>query len=255
MAEENFNLPALQTTTNPCAPLMIVNGPIRNRLSINSGAGALGPGSHANAVIGRAIRLILMNIGGAHPGEIDKATHGQPGKYSFCIAENEEENPWESFHVEKGYDENTDTVAMVNATGTLNMLDSASSTAESLLTTLAGGMIAQGTLNLLKGGDPLIILSPEHAHLLAREGLSKKQVKEFLFQKARLSIHAFSVEVQEKYLQKRRPDLFKETSYDQIMVPIADNSDDIMIIVSGGPGRHSVYVPTFVNGKTVVKKI
>ena len=254
MSDEKFNLHALQTTTNPCAPLMVVNGPIRSKLNINSAAGVFGPGPRANAVLGRAIRLVLINIGGARPGELDKATQGQPGKYSFCIAENEEENPWEPYHVEKGYDRKASTVTMVNATGTLSMLDSASSTAESLLTTLVGGMIPQGTLNLLKGGDPLIILSPEHAQLLAREGLSKNQVKEWLFKKARLSIHAFSREVQEKYLQKRRPHLF-EGPYDQITVPITDNPEDIMVFVAGGPGRHSVYVPTFVNGRSVIKEI
>ncbi len=164
----------------------VVNGPIRLKLGLNSGAGALGPGVKANAALGRAIRLILLNIGGARPGELDKATQGQPGKYSFCIAENEEESPWEPFHVERGYEHNTSTVTMVNATSTLDIIDTASSTAESLLTTLAGGMVPQGTWNHYKGRDPLLILCPEHAEILARENLSKKQVKEYLFQKARV---------------------------------------------------------------------
>ncbi len=255
MSEGIFNLSALQTTTNPCAPLMIVNGPMRSRLGLNSGAGALGPGVRANATLGRAIRLILLNIGGARPGELDKATQGQPGKYTFCIAENEEESPWEPFHVEKGYEENASTVTIVNATGTLGIVDSASSTAESLLTTLAGGMVPLGTLNLYKGGDPLLVLSPEHASILACDGLSKRQVKEFLFQRATVPLTAFSDEVQEKYIRKRRPDLFGRGSETKVMVTIADKPDDIMIIVCGGPGRHSVFVPTFVNGRTVTKVI
>ncbi|MCJ7774739.1 MAG: hypothetical protein MUP22_16570 [Desulfobacterales bacterium] len=255
MVETVFNLQALQATTNPCAPLMLVNGPVRQKLGINYGAGVLGPGFKANAVIGRAIRLILLNIGGAQPGELDKATHGQPGKFSFCIAENEEENPWEPFHVENGYKKDASTVTMINATGTLNILDSASSTAESLLKTLAGGMISQGTINLLKGGDPLLILSPEHAHILAREGVSKQGLKKYLFEKARLPIFAFSEENQEKYLKKRRPHLFENIPYEQITVSIADQPDDIMIVVSGGSGRHSVFVPTFVNGRTVTKEV
>lgn len=99
MSEPILNLGALQTTTNPCAPLMMINGPIRNDVGLNSCAGVLGPGVRANATLGRAVRLILLNIGGARPGGLDKATQGQPGKYTFCIAENEEENPWEPLHV------------------------------------------------------------------------------------------------------------------------------------------------------------
>ncbi len=254
MRETRFNLDAIQTTTNPSGVLMILNGPIRDKLRLNSGAGVLGPGFKANATLGRAIRLILLNIGGARPGELDKSTQGTPGKYSFCIAENEEENPWEPFHVERGYEKKTSTITVVGAVSTLNITDSASTTAESLLTTLAGGMIPQGTQNFSKGGDPLLILCPEHASMLAREGMTKRQVKEYLFQHARLPFNAFSKEVLEKHLKKRRPHLFKEDSQDK-MVPITDQPDDIMIIVCGGPGRHSVFIPTFAYGLSVTRAI
>lgn len=255
MCEPEFNLNALQTTTNPCAPLMIVNGPIRNELKINYEAGAFGPGWQANATIGRAVRLILMNIGGAHPGELDKATHGQPGKYSFCIAENEEDSPWDSYHAEKGYAVDTNTVTMVNATGLFSMVDSASTTAKSLLTMLVGGMTGLGTLNLYKGGDPLLILSPEHANILAQEGLTKNKIKEYIYTHAYVPINKFPKEVKEKYIKIRRPDLFQKGPDDSVIVTIADNPGAITIIVCGGPGRHSVYVPTFVNGCTITKAI
>ena len=89
VADPAFNLPAVQTTTHPCSPLLIINGPLAARLGIASGAGALGPGPWANAVIGRAVRLALQNIGGARPGKEDRATLGHPGKYTYCVAENE----------------------------------------------------------------------------------------------------------------------------------------------------------------------
>src|SRR5205823_5106419 len=92
LADPRFNLNAIQTTTHPCTPLLIVNGPIVRYLAINAGANALGQGHRANAVIGRAVRLTLQNIGGARPGREDRATLGHPGKYSYCLAENEAES-------------------------------------------------------------------------------------------------------------------------------------------------------------------
>jgi hypothetical protein len=103
MAEEAFNLYAVQATTHPCTPLILVNGPMAKELNINGRYNALGQGWRANATIGRAIRLILLNIGGGEPGVLDRATVGHPGKYSYCLAENEAENPWIPLHLEKGF--------------------------------------------------------------------------------------------------------------------------------------------------------
>ena len=96
-----FNIHGLQTTTNPVAPLLVVNGPIRQQIGINCGRGCLGPGWRANATIGRAVRLLLLNVGGAKPWTTDMAVHGMPGKYAFCIGQNEEESDWEPLHVER----------------------------------------------------------------------------------------------------------------------------------------------------------
>jgi hypothetical protein len=96
MVQARFNLYGVQATTHPCGPLLIINGPIRKKLGINCGYSIFGPGTRANATIGRAIRLVLLNIGGASPGQVDKATHGQPGKFTDVIGESEEKSPWES---------------------------------------------------------------------------------------------------------------------------------------------------------------
>ena len=103
MLREGFNLDGVQTTTGNVAPLAIINGPCRKRLDVNCSGNALGQGWRANATIGRAVRLCLTNIGGAVPGLYDKSTLGQPAKYTFCIGENEEQNPWEPLHVERGF--------------------------------------------------------------------------------------------------------------------------------------------------------
>src|SRR6185369_4475647 len=107
-----FNLQAIQTTTHPCSPLVIVNGPIAGRLGINGAGNALGQGHRANAVIGRALRLTLQNVGGARPGHEDRATQGHPGKYSYCVAENEAASPWEPLSVERGIPRETSTVTV-----------------------------------------------------------------------------------------------------------------------------------------------
>src|SRR6185295_19343688 len=113
ITEPKFNLLGVQTTTNPVGPVLIVNGPIRNEIGVNSGRGCLGPGWRANATIGRAIRLCMLNIGGCPPGDVDKAIHGMPGKLAFCFGEAEEESPWQPLHVDNGYTRQQSTVTAV----------------------------------------------------------------------------------------------------------------------------------------------
>ena len=117
VAAPEFNLQGIQATTNPVAIWIIINGPVVQRLQVNAAFNCLGEGAWANATIGRALRLILRNIGGALPGEMDRATHGQPGKYTFCCAENEAANPWAPLHVERGFAAECSTVTAVGAEG------------------------------------------------------------------------------------------------------------------------------------------
>src|SRR5215510_10886474 len=127
--EDKFNLYGIQSTTHPCAPLLILNGPIARELGVNARYNAFGQGWRPNATIGRAIRLILLNVGGGVPGVLDRATQGQPSKYSYCIAENEAENPWEPLHVERGYAIDESTVTVSGAEGPHNINDHVSTAA------------------------------------------------------------------------------------------------------------------------------
>src|SRR5215467_11235849 len=115
MCDEKFDLLGVSGTTDAVAPLVIVNGPIRQALDINAGAGVFGPGWRANATIGRAVRLCWVNIGGARPGVISMSTFGGPGRYTCCIGENEEASPWEPLHVEHGFDPADSTVGVMAA--------------------------------------------------------------------------------------------------------------------------------------------
>ena len=136
VADEKFNLQGIQATTNPAAPWIIVNGPLAATLGVNAGLNCLGQGNRANATLGRALRLVLQNIGGALPGQMDRATHGQPGKYTFCCAENEAASPWQPLHVERGFNADENVVTVVGAAGTLNM-NSHSKDAADLLRAIA----------------------------------------------------------------------------------------------------------------------
>ena len=113
MCEEPFNLYGIQATTHPVAPLVIVNGPGARELGLNGGHNAFGPGTHGNATLGRAIRLALLNIGGAIPGAGDMSTFGAPSKYSYFVAENEAASPWEPLHVERGFPADATTVTVI----------------------------------------------------------------------------------------------------------------------------------------------
>jgi hypothetical protein len=228
----------VQTTTGNVAPLAIVNGPCRKTLEINCGANVLGQGWRANATIGRAIRFVMTNIGGAAPGLFDKSTVGQPAKYTFCIGENEEESPWEPLHVERGLKREADAVSMFGCSGVNSAVDMASQTAKGLLKTFALTMIG-GMTSGVTSTEVMLILCPEHAAILAADGYSKREIRQELFTLARIPFEKISDENLE-LLSKRRPSWFKNGSS---AIGAGDRPEDIWIVVAGGPGAKSAYIP------------
>lgn len=252
VAEEKFNLLAVQATTHPCGVLMVVNGPASRKLQINSGGNAFGPGVRANATLSRALNLVLLNVGGSMPGQIDKSTQGSPGKYTYCVAENEPASPWEPFHVEKGYSSEDSTVTVFAAESPHNINDHDSTTGEGILKTISATMPTAGNNNLqFYSGEPIVMLSPEHAATIAGDGLTKEQVKEYLYEHARLRREALS----EAHIEYRRksPERYGQFM-DSDLLPAA-RRQDIIIMVVGGPGKHSCFIPTFGLNNCVTKKI
>jgi len=252
LGDATFNLQGIQATTNSVAPWLIVNGPAARRLGVNGGLNCLGQGSWANATLGRAVRLILQNIGGALPGEMDRATQGQPGKYTFCCAENEDGNPWDPLHVERGYPRPSSTVTVVGAAGTLNMNTHAKD-ADDLLRVLADTLAHPTSNDYHFGGEPWIILSPEHAEVLKLAGLTKADVKRRLWEASRMAASRFAARDYARARHTRGPELGVMTADTQI--PAAPTADGIGIIVAGGPGTHSVYVPTFGQTRAVTREV
>jgi len=177
--QPSFVTGLLQSTTGQCQ-LVIVNGPARGRLGFNGAGNVFGPGFRANATVGRAIRLIVLNAFGIRPHEFDQACQGTPAKYSFCIAENEEESPWEPLHVERGYAPGASVVTTHFARSTLHVENRISSRPEEILLTIADSMSYAGGWQAGRGYT--VVMGPEHAQLLARNGWSKRQAKEFLWE-------------------------------------------------------------------------
>ena len=243
VAQPEFNLFGIQTTTGNATPLLIVNGPIAQSCDLNPGANALGPGAHSNATIGRALRLILQNIGGAIPGYTDKATLGQPGKFTFCCAENEGASPWEPLHVTRGYEAGQSTVTAIGAAGIIELVDANSHSASSVLTTLAHSMAIAGTVGgggILGGGEPVLLITPEHADLISQD-YSRQQAQAFIYDHARLPLHQLPPESQER-LRADREAAGEDPNTD---LRVSASPDDIVMVVVGGAGIKSAYVPTW----------
>lgn len=253
MLDEDCQLYSIQSATNAATPLIFFNGPIVKELKINSGANLFGSGCRANATIGRAVHLVLQNIGGEIPGETDLSTHGQPGKYTFCIAEAEDSSPWEPYHVEKGFDRHDSTVSVVGSNGPQNIFAYGCETGEQILDTIVGAITALGNNNIIFSTGPLIILSPEHAATIAKSGYSRRKVKEYLFEKGRIPLSVFAPRTREGLLHRRSRWFDRKIDTEQI--GIADDADDITIIVAGGAGIHSQFLSTCFSKGVVTRKI
>jgi len=247
-----FNLQGVQATTNPVATWIIVNGPLAANSAFNATFNCLGSGARANATLGRALRLILQNVGGALPGEMDRATQGQPGKYTFCCAENEAENPWEPLHVERGVGRERSAITLVGAAGTLNMNTHAKD-ATDLLRVIADTMIHPTSNDYWIGGEPWIVLSPEHAHILHREGLTKADVKRELWERSKMAAGRMSAKDLSRTRVARTAELGPIN--EETLLPISTSPELIGIIVAGGPGTHSVYVPSFGDTRSVTRAV
>jgi len=249
ITEPDFNIHGLQTTTNPVSPLLIINGPVRELIGLNSGRGTLGPGYRANATIGRAVRLLLLNIGGAKPWSTDMAVHGSSSKYSSCMGENEEESVWEPLSVERGFAVGESTVTVVGTQGFSNCLTFYKEP-DSFLTMIASAMADISDNNyLLADGNPLVILTPGHASIFKEYGYTKQRVKEELFERSKVALDRFPKETSViKY-----EDGF---AMDGDRVCLCQSPEDIIVVVSGGPEPyHALYAGNFGDTKSVTIEV
>jgi hypothetical protein len=216
-----FNMRGVQTTDENVAPLIVVSGPLAARLGINAGFGALGPGWRANAAIGRAVRLVMLNLGGGWPGAVSLAGLGQPGRYTLCLAERED-SPWPPLHVELGYGPEQSTVTVlraetvVNVTGGLAEVASVMASAASAFTMLHEGRVA-------------VVIAPFVAGRLAAQGWSKDDIRRRLHAQARVPVAAW----QSWWLRataRRWPTWITEAPD---TLPVVKEPGDITLVVAG----------------------
>ena len=177
---DEFCMHGLLATTYFSGPVVIVNGPITRRIGMNAGVNALGQGNRANATIGRALQLVIRNVGGGKPGGVDRAMMGNPGKYTFCFAEREADSPWESLAVERGFAADASTVTLFAGDGVQAIMDQLSRTPESLARTFAQCLRVVCHPKIALKADAILAVSPEHARVFAQAGWSKARLKQEL---------------------------------------------------------------------------
>ena len=248
MVQPEFALHGSSASTGGSAPLLLINGPVRQTLGFASGHNIFGPGPdrRANATVGRAMRLLLINVLENHPGVLDRSTLGHPGKYSYCIAEDEENSPWEPLHVERGFAPETSTVTVFAALAPLQVDSVAAGTPEKVLTAVADTMkgLSHGH------GEILLVVSQEHAGFFKDTSWDKAKAREFLFEKARRTTGEWAA------AQKAEaPPPGKEND----LVPVCRTPESVVLLAGGGSGGPwSALVPRWGRGivsRSVIREI
>jgi hypothetical protein len=241
--DPDFSLHGVSTSTHFSAPLILVNGPVRARVGLNASFGVFGPGYRANATIGRALRLAMINVGGARPGETSMSTFGHPGRYTYCIAEHEEASPWPPYHVARGLAPGSSAVTLFAGEGPHGISDHASRTAASLAGSLGWSMTGLwNSKHFPLYSHTMLVVGPEHARTFADEGWSREDLARHLFETIRVPYRTLLPDAAHgegtNLRHGRRPPAA------DAMVPKFPSPEEIHIVVAGGTaGRFSVAIP------------
>ena len=247
VCDERFNLHGVQATTNSATPMILVSGAAADRLGFASGAGVFGNVSRANSSVGRALQLIMTNLGGARPNEIDMATLGNPGRFSYCIAENHDHSPWEPLHVELDFDAGDSTVTLFAATGMMEVSEHTARTGANLLRTIAATLSMIWSWRRCLRVDAVVVVCPEHAATLSADGFTKADVRDFLFDHTGVPLHAFDHEGTEGTKL--------QAQYEEVLIDgnphyrkFADPSQIRIIVAGGTAGKFSAVFGGWLSG-------
>ncbi len=243
ITDQAFNLNGVQATTHVAAPLLVVNGPIAREIGMNGGVNAFGSGNRANATIGRALRLIMLNVGGGWPGDLDKSTLGHPGKYTYCVCENELQSPLAPYHVEHGYKAEDSTVFAMAAEAPHSVTNHISNDPEGILDTMCSAMSTIASNSAVLGGHIAVVLGLEHAQTIGKHGWSRADVRNYLYVNHgnRFIDLAYGHRYGKVY-NRNLPKYYKRN--DDTRIPIVHSPDHIHLFVMGGEaGRFSVLIP------------
>ncbi|HYM32729.1 MAG TPA: hypothetical protein VEU47_15610 [Candidatus Cybelea sp.] len=243
LCDTAFNLNGVQATTHMASPLLVVNGPIRTAIGMNAGCNVFGSGNRANATIGRAVRLILLNVGGGWPGDLDKSTLGHPGKYTYCIAENEEESPLAPYHVACGFKPETSTVFTIAAEPPHSVTNHVANDPEGILDSICSAMSTIAHNNAVSSGHCAVVLGPEHARTIAAAGWKRSDVCSYLWMNAGNLFRKLAFEHRYGKVFNRNLPLWYRRDPDS-RIPIVPSPDNIHLFVAGGTaGRFSAFIP------------
>ena len=247
VCDERFNAHGVQATTHFAAPLVVVNGPVRARLGFASGQNVFSNVARANSTLGRALQLILRNLGGALPDGIDMSTLGSPGKFSFCVAENEEESPWEPLHVELGFAPGESTVTLFAGEAPHGVSEHVARGSAGVLKAISHALTTVWSYRTCMGPEALVVIGPEHARTIYRGGLQKQDAREFLFNNTGIPVRVFDDPDGEGASQAHRYreiTIAGERCYQKFRSP-----ESIGIIVAGGSaGKFSAVIGGWASG-------
>jgi len=240
---DDFNMHGLLATTMPVGPVLIANGPIRHRIGMNSGINALGQGNRANSTIGRALQLVIRNVGGGRPGEVDRAAHGNPGKLSFCFAEDEEGSPFEPLSAWRGLDAGVDAVTLFPGQGPSGLIDQLSRDPESLCRTYAECLRTVQHPKLAMIFDAILVLGPEHGRVFRDAGWDRARVLGCLAEL--LSIPGSELVRGARGIAEGLPEGFADST-----IPKFRDGGLLLVHAGGGAGLFSSIIGGWANGAT-----
>ena len=247
VCDERFNIHGVQATTHFAAPLIIVNGPIRRELGFACGSNVFSNVARTNSTLGRALQLILTNLGGARPGEIDMSTLGNAGKFSYCIAENEEENPWEPLHAESGLKREQSAVTLFAGESPHGVSEHMAREGRHILKAISRALATVWSYRVCAGVEAIVVLCPEHVKTLHRDGFTKQTVREFLFENSGIPLRHYDTASGEGTQQVK---LYKQAVIDgdPCYLKFTDPSAIKLVVAGGTAGKFSAVIGSWASG-------
>ena len=240
ICKPQFNLAAINATTHPVSMLVLVSDAVARAAGVHTGSGVFGPGFRANMCIGRALRLVQFSVGGARPGAGDMATMGSPAKIAFCAAEREDASPFEPYHESLGLEPGVFAVTVFPAEAPCNIQDHSSTNAENMMKTIVGAMGHCGHNNIVHPhkGRPILALGVEHALTIASDGWTRADVQNYVSENAWYPRDRLGPEILRDLTPLKKKELPEQ-------MRIAHRPEQVQVFVTGGPGKHSMFMPTF----------
>jgi hypothetical protein len=243
LCEPAFNLNGVQATTHMASPLLVVNGPLAREIGMNGGCNAFGSGNRANATIGRAIRLVLLNVGGGWPGDLDKSTLGNPSKYTYAVCENEAGSPLAPYHVEKGFAAEDSTVFVMAAEAPHSVTNHVANDPQGILDSICSAMSTIAHNNAVSSGHCAVVLGPEHATTIAKHGWKRHDAKSYLWMYSGNKFRELAFEHRYGKVYNRSLPAWYRRDLDS-RIPVVPSPENIHLFVIGGEaGRFSAFIP------------